>query len=113
MKNNDEGIRDQIDELNKTAWDSRVNDSPGSFKLSGQSLELLKYVDYPKGKAEALKCYGFALVRLSKNEDALKCLTEALSIFESLDDLKGVAVVCEYLGIIKEIGGTFLTPLSF
>ncbi|MEP7228871.1 MAG: tetratricopeptide repeat protein [Ginsengibacter sp.] len=112
MKNNDQGIRDKIDELNQTAWDNRVNDSPGSFKLSGQSLELLKDVDYPKGKAEALKCYGFALVRLSKNEEALKCLNEALPIFESLDDLKSLSVVYEYLGIIQRNWGNFSNSLT-
>ena len=58
-------------------------------------------MDYPKGKAEALKCHGFALLRLSKNEEAVKCLNEAHSIFESLEDIKGVAVVYEYLGIIQ------------
>ncbi len=112
MKNNDQSIKDKIDKLNQTAWDIRVNDSPNSFKLSGQSLEFLKDVDYPKGKAEALKCYGFALVRLSKNEEALKCLNEALSIFESLDDLKGVAVVCEYLGIVQRNWGNFSNSLE-
>ncbi|MEP6628776.1 MAG: tetratricopeptide repeat protein, partial [Ginsengibacter sp.] len=112
MKNNDQGIRDKIDELNQIAWDNRVNDSPGSFKLSGQSLELLRNVDYPKGKAEALKCYGFALVRLSKNEEAQKCLNEALSIFESLDDLKGLSVVYEYLGVIQRNWGNFSNSLT-
>ncbi|MEO8111580.1 MAG: tetratricopeptide repeat protein [Ginsengibacter sp.] len=112
MKKNDQGIKDKIDELNQTAWDTRVNDSTGSFKLSGQSLELLKNVDYPKGKAEALKCHGFALVRLSKNEEAVTCLNEALSIFESLDDLKGVALVCEFLGIIQRNWGNFSSSLE-
>lgn len=112
MKNNDLGIRDKIDQLNQTAWDNRVSDSPGSFKLSGESLQLLSEVDYPKGKAEALKCYGFALVRLSKNEEAQKCLKEALLIFESLGDLKGLAVVCEYLGIIQRNWGNFSNSLE-
>ncbi len=112
MKNNDQGAKDKIDELNQLAWDTRVNDSPGSFKLSGESLELLTKVDYPKGKAEALKCYGFALVRLSKNEEALKCLNEALSIFESLNDVKGRAVTTEYLGIIQRNWGNFGASLE-
>ena len=56
MENNGQDIKDKVDELNQLAWDTRVNDSPGSFKLSKDSLELLKEVDYPKGKAEALKC---------------------------------------------------------
>ncbi len=112
MKSNDQGVRDKIDELNQSAWNIRVNDSPGSFKLSGESLQLLSAIDYPKGQAEALKCYGFALVRLSKNEEALKCLNEALSIFESIDDLKGVAVVYEYLGIIQRNWGNFSNSLE-
>ncbi len=111
MNNNDQGIIAKIEELNQIAWDNRVNDSPRSFKLSGQSLELLRDVDYQKGKADALKCYGFALVRLSKNEEAVKCLNEALSIFESLDDLKGLSVVYEYLGIIQRNWGNFSNSL--
>ncbi|HEV8051551.1 MAG TPA: tetratricopeptide repeat protein, partial [Parachlamydiaceae bacterium] len=75
-------------------------------------MQLLSAIDYPKGQAEALKCYGFALVRLSKNEEALKCLNEALSIFESIDDLKGVAVVYEYLGIIQRNWGNFSNSLE-
>ncbi len=111
MNNNDQGIRAKIEELNQLAWDNRVNDSPESFKLSGQALELLRDVDYPKGKADALKCYGFALVRLSKNEEALKYLNEALSIFESLEDVNGLSVVYEYLGIVQRNWGNFSNSL--
>ncbi len=107
MENNDQGIKDKIDELNQSAWDTRVNDSPRSFKLSAEALELLEGIDYTKGKADAFKCYGFALVRLSKNEEALKYLTEALSIFESINDLKGMAVANEYLGIIQRNWSNF------
>ncbi len=113
MKNNDQDTRDKIDELNQLAWDNRVNDSTGSFRTSQESLALLKKMNYPKGKAEALKCYGFALVRLSKNEEALKCLTEALSIFESINDLKGLAATNEYLGIIQRNWGNFAASLEF
>ncbi|MEO6638803.1 MAG: tetratricopeptide repeat protein [Ginsengibacter sp.] len=107
MKNNDQVVSDKVDGLNQVAWDNRVNDSPGSFKLSGQVLELLRQVDYPKGNAEALKCHSSTLVRFSKNEEAQKCLNKALSIFESTNDLEGVAVVCGYLGIIQRNWGNF------
>ena len=71
----------------------------GSFQLSERALQYLKEAAYPKGKADALKCYGFALLRLSKNDEAYKCLSEALTIYDSLADIKGIGTINEYFGI--------------
>ena len=100
----------KIDDLNKQAWNIRVNDSTKALELSQQSVELARGINYTKGTAEGLRTLGFCLIRLSKNDEALPILEESLSLFEILNDLEGQAAVYEYLGIIRrnwgDLGGS-------
>ncbi len=107
-----ESLRPKIDQLNQDAWDIRVNDSPRAFELSQQSLKLARSINYPKGIAEGARSLGFCYVRLSKNEEGLPFLKEALEIFVSLNDLKGQAIVNGYLAIIQRNLGDFGTALD-
>ena len=105
-------LKEKIDELNQQAWEARVNDSPRAFELSQQSVKLARDLNYPKGLAEGLRSLGFAYVRLYKNEEAAPLLRESLSLFQSLNDLKGQAVVYEYLGIIERNWGNLGSSLE-
>src|SRR4051812_28311366 len=101
----DNALKKKIDQLNEQAWDIRVNDSTKAFELSSESVELARSINYTKGLAEGLRSLGFCYVRLAKNDEALSILNESLALFESLDDIKGLGVVYEYLGIIKRNWG--------
>jgi len=104
---------DRIDKLNRQAWDVRVSNSTKAQELSQEALELAKETGYTKGKAEGLRTLGFCLVRLSKHQEAHVCLKEALSLFQSLNDLKGQATVYEYFGIIQRSWGDLGASLEF
>jgi len=43
-----ESLKEKIDKLNRQAWDTRMNDSPGSFALSKESIALARNIDYQK-----------------------------------------------------------------
>ena len=113
MKSLQKSIVDKIDDLNQLAWDSRVSDPEKSLAWSRESLQLQADVDYPSGKANALKCQGFALLRLSNNEEAQQSLDEAISIFQEENDVTGIAICSEYLGIIQRNLGNYSESLSF
>src|SRR6185503_19957695 len=98
-------LEEKIDALNQQAWELRVNDSPKAFELSQESVKLAREINYSRGLAEGLQSLGFAYVRLFKNDVAAPLLGEALSLFQSLNDLRGQAVVYEYQGIIERNWG--------
>jgi len=98
-------LKEKIDDLNQQAWEARVNDSPKSFELSNEAVKLAREINYTKGLAEGLRSLGFCYVRLFKNDEAAPLLRESLSLFQSLNDLRGQAVIYEYLGIIERNWG--------
>jgi len=102
----------KIDDLNDNAWRVRIIDSPKAFDLSHESVKLARQIDYPKGLAEGLRSLGFCYVRLFKNDKALPLLKESLSLFETLNDVKGQGVVYEYLGIIERNWGNLGASLD-
>ena len=101
-----------IDDLNQQAWQARVNDSEKAFDLSQQTVRLSRELNYSKGLAEGLRSLGFGYVRLSKNDEAAALLKESLSLFQSLNDLKGQSVVYEYLGIVERNWGNLGASLQ-
>ncbi len=105
-------LQDKIDQLNMHAWDVRVYDSLKSLELSRESVELARVINYHSGLAHGLKCLGFSYIRVAKNDEALPVLEEALTLFESLNDLRGKAVVYGYLAMIKRNWGDFGTALE-
>jgi hypothetical protein len=80
--------------------------------LSQESVKLARGINYPRGLAEGLRSLGFSYVRFSKNDQAAPLLKESLSLFQSLNDLKGQAVTYEYLGIIVTQLGKFSASLD-
>ncbi len=105
-------LQAKIDDLNLQAWNVRMNDSPKAFALSQESVKLSRSIDYAKGLAEGLRSLGFCYVRLFKNDEALPLLQESLSLFESINDIKGQGIVHEYLGIIQRNWGNLGASLD-
>src|SRR6187549_4121787 len=105
-------LKTKIDDLNLQAWEVRVSDLPKSFELSQESVKLARSINYSKGLAEGLRSLGFSYVRFSKNDEAAPLLKESLSLYQSLNDLKGQAVVYEYLGIIERNWGNLGASLD-
>lgn len=100
-----ESFNEKIDRLNQEAWDTRVKDSPKSFELSKESVELARRINYKKGLAHGLKSLAFCFVRVAKNEEAFPLLIEAQALLESQNDLEGLAVVNGYLAIVQRNRG--------
>jgi len=105
-------LKSKIDNLNEQAWKARINDSPKAFGLSQESVKLAREINYTKGLAEGLCSLGFCYVRLFKNDEALPLLKESLSLFESINDVRGQGVVYEYLGIIERNWGNLGASLD-
>lgn len=105
-------LKEKIDRLNQQAWDTRMNDSPQSFVFSKESVALARSTNYQKGLAHGLKLMAFYLVRTAKNEEAMPLLNEALSLFELLNDLEGLAVVYGLLAIVQRNGGDAVASLK-
>jgi len=45
-------VQDKIDQLNKQAWEIRVDDSAQAHVLCREAIDLAERIDYAKGKAE-------------------------------------------------------------
>jgi hypothetical protein len=75
----------RIDELNEQAFKIRVSDSILALEVSKEIVELAREAGYTKGLAYGLRTLGFCQMRLSKNEEALIYLNEAMSLFEPME----------------------------
>ncbi|MEP6948446.1 MAG: tetratricopeptide repeat protein, partial [Ginsengibacter sp.] len=106
-------VKDNIDQLNKQAWELRVNDSPQAHTLSKEAIDLAERINYARGKAEGYRTFGFSLIRLSKYHEALEYLDNALALFKSLNDLDGQASVYAYHGIIQRSLGNYAASLEY
>jgi hypothetical protein len=89
----------KIDELNQEAWNTRVNDSTRAFQISEQCVASARGINYTKGLAEGLRTLAFCHIRLSKYDEALPLLDEALSLFESLNDVDGKVAIMNTSGL--------------
>ncbi|MBN8694709.1 MAG: GAF domain-containing protein [Bacteroidetes bacterium] len=87
-----------IDELNSKAWALNRKDAYKAIELSTEALTKSKEIDYKRGIAHALKTLGTSQVWISKNEEALTTLFEAISIFNELGDKKNEAETYYYVG---------------
>ena len=103
----------QIDELNRQAWEIRVSDSNKAFQLSTEAVGLSRKINYQKGIAEGLRIEAFGNIRIADYEKAEACLTEASVIFQSQNDIRGLAVVNEYFGIIHRNRGNGALALEY
>ena len=105
-------LKDKADQLNKQAWDSRVNDSTGANTLSKEAFELAESINYTRGMAEGYRTFAFSLIRLSKHHEALEYCKKSLALFESLYDLDGQSSIYIYYGIIERYLGNYGASLE-
>jgi tetratricopeptide (TPR) repeat protein len=106
-------LQDKIDQLNKQAWEIRVNDSTQAHKLSKEAIDLAERINYAKGKAEGYRTFGFTLIRFSRHHEALEYSKKALVLFESFNDLQGQTSIYHYYGIIERSLGNYAASLEF
>jgi two-component system NtrC family sensor kinase len=95
----------KVDELNCTAWSSRVSDSKKAMQCSQEAIKLCRKINYREGLAKALVLEAFCYIRTSEFDKASVSLNEAESIFSVSGNLKGLAVLNEYKGIIERYHG--------
>ena len=112
-KDDPEKYYQQIDEMNRQAWEIRVSDSNKAFQLSTEAVGLSRRINYQKGIAEGLRIEAFGKIRIADYEKAEACLKEASVIFHSQNDIKGLAVVNEYFGIIHRNRGNGALALEY
>ena len=105
-------VKENIDLLNRQAWDHRVSDSGQAEVLSREAIELSKSIGYTNGQAQGLRTLGFACIRKSKHQEAQKCLEQSLELFISVQNLEGESDVYEYFGIIQRSHGNYETSLQ-
>ncbi len=106
-------LQDKINQLNKTAWENRVNDSTQAHVLSKEAIDLAEPINYAKGKAEGYRTFAFTLIRLSRHHEALEYCEKSLPLFESLNDLDGQASIYGYYGIIQRSLGNYAASLEY
>jgi len=113
IDNVQQSLHDRIDRLNQEAFEIRVSDSNRALAISKEIVELAREAEYTKGLANGLRTLGFCHMRLSKNEEALIYLDEALHLFESLHDKYGQGYIYETYGIIQRNFGHYQRSLEF
>ena len=88
----------KIDQLNQSAWALNRKDAYKAIDLGNEALTKSKEIGYKHGIALALKTIGTSKVWISKNEEALTLLFDAISIFNELNDKKNEAETYYYVG---------------
>ncbi len=108
-----EAVQNKIDQLNKQAWEIRVNDSPKAHALSKEAFELAEDISYTRGKAEGYRTFAFTLIRLARHHEALAYCEKSFPLFESLSDLDGQSSIYGYYGIIQRGLGNYAASLEY
>lgn len=111
IKKND--LVNKIDELNRIAWEIRVSNSNKASQYSREAIELSNKINYKLGLADGLSLEGFGFIRMSDFNKASVCLDQAEVIYESLKNVRGLAIVNEYKGIIERNLGNSAAALEF
>ena len=103
----------KIDELNSIAWSNRVNDSQKTMQCSKEAIELSRKINYSKGLADALTMEAFCYIRTSDFDKATASLNEAESIYNVSKNVRGLAPLNEYKGIIERYHGNSGVALEY
>jgi signal transduction histidine kinase len=106
-------LKDKIDQLNRQAWENRVNDSTKAHLLSREAFELAESINYITGMAEGYRTFAFTLIRLSRHQEALEYAEKSMALFQSLNDKDGQTKIYEYYGIIQRSYGNYSASISF
>jgi len=84
-----------------------------SMDYAEQSLELAADLDYPKGKAYALKNLGLVNYYQGNFTQVFDAWTESLQIFESIPDTLGIANLSSNVGVIYYDQGSYARALDY
>jgi two-component system, NtrC family, sensor kinase len=103
----------KIDDLNSVAWSNRVNDSQKAIQYSKEAIQLSQKINYGKGLADALVLEAFCYIRISDFDKAVASLSEAESIYNVDKNIRGLAPLNEYKGIIERYHGNSAGALEY
>jgi signal transduction histidine kinase len=112
MPHEDE-LTKKIDELNAIAWNNRVNDSQKTMQCSKEAIALSRSINYTRGLADALTLEAFCYIRTSDFEKAKASLAEAETIYTTEKNIRGLASLNEYKGIIERYHGNSAAALEY
>jgi signal transduction histidine kinase/tetratricopeptide (TPR) repeat protein len=112
MQSHDALIK-KIDDLNSTAWSNRVNDSQRAIQYSKEAIQLSREINYKKGLANALVLKAFGYIRTSDFDKATASLDEAETIYNADKNIRGLASINEYKGIIERYHGNSARALEY
>ena len=104
---------EQIDALNTRAWSLRATDTPQALALGEQARRAAKELDYSKGLAQSLYILGHCNYRIANYELGRHQSSEALALFESLDDQAGCGDALNTIGNIHSALGDHHSALGF
>ena len=91
-----------VDELNAQAYEERYNNTQLTLQLAQDALKKAEALHYEEGKAWALRNIGIAQAIVGNYEEAEKRFFEALSLFEQLENMRGLGLVLSNLGTIYQ-----------
>jgi signal transduction histidine kinase len=109
----EEELTKKINDLNSIAWNNRVNDSQKAMQCSKEAIALSRHINYTKGLADALTLEAFCYIRTSDFEKATASLAEAETIYTAEKNIRGLAVLNEYKGIIERYHGNSAAALEY
>jgi len=95
---NSVSIRQRIDTLNEEAWAIRNLSTERALGLSQEACELSFKVNYKFGIAYSLRNLAISHQLLSSYDASLKYCFEAIPLFETLKEEKGIATVFSCIG---------------
>lgn len=79
----------------------RLNDDPPlAIRLAFQAKSMSEKIDFPQGKATALKNIGLGYRKQGNNLDALENYNQSLKIFEQLKDNVSIANLYNNIGVV-------------
>jgi two-component system, NtrC family, sensor kinase len=110
MLHKDELIK--IDDLNCMAWSNRISDSKKTMQYSEEAITLSRQINYSKGLADALVLAAFCYIRTSDFDKATAFLSEAEAIYTASKNIRGLAPLNEYKGIIERYQGNSAAALE-
>ena len=84
-----------------------------SIDYAEQSLELSADLDYPKGKAYALKNLGLVHYYQGKYSEVFDYWTNSLQVFESIPDTLGIANLSSNVGVLYYDQGSYDRALNY
>ncbi len=91
---------ENIDELNKRAWNIRLSDLRTSWKLANDTERFSILPPYQKGLAESIRTQGYCLWRFGNYSQSLEKSMIAMEIFHSMNDKKGESDTLNSVGAV-------------